>query len=218
MVYRVSGWHEPFPGAAVFGHTGGVLAPGPGPRTPITIPAPSELSRRSTGAARRCRRRDLGWPPSHADLLSAPPHPGDSSRPERTTRFDERGIALSPDGQWYLYTSNETNRSEVYLSRLGGDGARWPVSNSGGAEPRWSRNGEVFFRTADSVSVTRITLGPVPKIEPPRALFADRSYYVGLESVWDVSPDGKQFVFVKTDDGNPTLTLMLDWIPGWRGR
>ncbi len=167
-------------------------------------------------AERLLWREDAG--PYNRDILSAAPHRGDSTRPERATRFDERGIALSPDGQWYLYTSNETNRSEVYLSRLGGDGARWPVSNSGGTEPRWSRNGEVFYRTADSVYVTRITLGPVPKIEPPRALFADRSYYVGLESVWDVSPDGKQFVFVKTDDGNPTLTLMLNWIPGWRGR
>ncbi len=159
-------------------------------------------------------REDAG--PYNRDIRSAAPHRGDSTRPERATRFDERGIALSPDGQWYLYTSNETNRSEVYLSRLGGDGARWPVSNSGGTEPRWSRNGEVFYRTADSVYATRITLGPVPKIEPPRALFADRSYYVGLESVWDVSPDGKQFVFVKTEEGSTTLNLMLNWIPGWR--
>ena len=166
------------------------------------------------GGQRLLWREDAG--PYNRDILSAAPHRGDSTRPERATRFDERGIALSPDGRWYLYTSNETNRSEVYLSRLGGDGARWPVSNSGGAEPRWSRNGEVFYRTADSVYTTRITLGPAPRIEPPHALFADHSYYIGLESVWDVAPDGKHFVFVKTEEGSATLNLMLNWIPGWR--
>ena len=160
-------------------------------------------------------REDVGA--NSRDILSAAPHRADSTRPERTTQFDERGIALSPDGQWYLYTSNETTRSDVYLSRLGGDGARWPVSRSGGAEPRWARNGEVFYRTPDSVFTTRITLGATPRIEPPRALFADRSYYIGLESVWDVSPDGRRFVFVRVeDDGNTRLDLLTNWISTWR--
>jgi hypothetical protein len=76
----------------------------------------------------------------------------------------------------------------------------------------------VFYRTADSVYAARVTLGPAPRIEPGRALFAHDSYYIGYEAVWDVSPDGKRFVFVKLDDEGTTLNLMLNWIPGWRGR
>ena len=171
-----------------------------------------------TPDGRRVLWREDGGAANVRDILSAVPHVGDSIRPERATRFDERGIALSPDGQWYLYSSNETGRSEVYLSRIGGDGARWPVSNSGGTEPRWSRNGEVFYRTADSVYATRVTLGPAPRIEPARALFAHDSYYIGFEAVWDVSPDGKRFAFVKLDDEGTTLNLMLNWIPGWLRR
>ncbi len=150
------------------------------------------------------------------DILSAEPR-SSVARPERATRFDERGIALSPDEQWYLYTSTETGRSEVYLSRLGGDGARWKVSPSGGTEPRWARNSEVFFRTIDSVYATRVTLGATPRVEPPRALFADDFYYVGYEAVWDVSADGKRFVFVAVDQtSRATIDLMVNWIKPWR--
>ncbi len=159
-------------------------------------------------------REDVGV--NSRDILSAAPRSGDA-RPERATAFDERGIALSPDGRWYLYTSTETGRSEVYLSRLGGDGARWRVSRSGGAEPRWARNGELFYRTIDSVFVTRATLGAEPRIEPPRALFASDAFYIGYEAVWDVSPDGKRFVFVAVDrTTHATIDLMVNWVPRWR--
>ena len=160
-------------------------------------------------------REDVGA--NARDVLSAAPGGGDSARAERATRFDERGIALSPDGLWYLYTSTETGRSEVYLSRLGGNGARWAVSRSGGSEPRWARNGEVFFRTQDSVYATRVVLGATPRVDPPRALFADDSYYVGFEAVWDVSPDGRRFVFVIEEGAATTaLQLMVNWATQWR--
>jgi hypothetical protein len=72
------------------------------------------------------------------------------------------------------------------------------------------------FRAPDSVFTTRIALGTTPRIEPPRARFADRSYYVGLESVWDVSPDGRRFVFVGVEDGgNTRLFLMTNWVSAY---
>jgi len=150
------------------------------------------------------------------DILSAELS-SKSVRPERATRFDERGIALSPDGEWYLYTSTETGRSEVYLSRLGGDGARWRVSPSGGAEPRWARNGEIFYRTLESIYVTRATLNANPQVAPPRLLFADPYYYIGFEAIWDVSADGQQFAFVALDQSALAyVDLMVNWIPRWR--
>jgi Tol biopolymer transport system component len=159
-------------------------------------------------------REDVGL--NARDILSAEPR-SSTARPERATRFDDRGIALSPDGEWYLYTSTGTGRSEVHLSRLGGDGARWRVSPNGGAEPRWARNGEVFYRTLDAVYATRVTLGATPRVEPPKALFADEFYYVGYEAVWDVSADGERFVFVAVDrDANATLDLMVNWVARWR--
>ena len=63
------------------------------------------------------------------------------------TEFDEHTPAISPDGRWLAYASNETSRYEVYVTRYPELGSRWPVSTSGGKEPLWSRDGkELFFR------------------------------------------------------------------------
>ncbi|HEV8411753.1 MAG TPA: protein kinase, partial [Gemmatimonadaceae bacterium] len=39
---------------------------------------------------------------------------GATAIPLAATRFDEKGIALSPDGKWFAYTSNESGINEVY--------------------------------------------------------------------------------------------------------
>ena len=139
------------------------------------------------------------------------------ARPLRATAFDERGVAVSPDGKWYLYSSTESGVSQVYVARLDGDGSRWAVSGEGGAEPRWAKNGEAFFRVGDSVFVTRIALGDTPRVDPPRALFGGAYMATGYEAVWDVSPDGKRFAMVRVHEtGAINLELMVNWIPRWQ--
>jgi serine/threonine-protein kinase len=55
-----------------------------------------------------------------------------------STTFDEAAIALSPDGRWLAYESNETGRLEVFVRPFPNTGAaKWQVSTSGG----WPRSG-----------------------------------------------------------------------------
>ena len=62
------------------------------------------------------------------------------------SQADERYPSFSPDGRWVAYTSNETGRNEVYVAPFPGTGAKWQVSQNGGALPRWRRDGaELFF-------------------------------------------------------------------------
>ena len=63
--------------------------------------------------------------------------------------FDESGAAMSPNGRWIAYVSNESGRTEVYVRPFPDvDQGRWQISTAGGVEPRWSRNGrELFFLT-----------------------------------------------------------------------
>src|SRR5262249_54469895 len=66
------------------------------------------------------------------------------------TPFDERHDSFSPDGRWLAYASNETGRFEIYAQAFPGKGEKWQISNSGGVNPVWSRNGhELFYRTED---------------------------------------------------------------------
>ena len=126
---------------------------------------------------------------------------GASAIPLAVTRFDEKGITLSPDGKWFAYTSNESGANEVYIRRLDKDSPRWPVSHGGGNEARWSKNGELFFRRGDSVFVSRVTLGAEPKITTPAALFGLRFDATTYEAMWDAAPDGSRFVATREKAG-----------------
>ena len=136
---------------------------------------------------------------------------GANPMPLAVTRFDEKGIALSPDGKWLAYASDETGANEVYIRRLDASARQWPVSRTGGTEPRWTKSGEIFFRRGDSVFVSRVTLGAEPAASPPAALFAARFDATGYEPMWDASPDGKQFVVTRSiRQGEQKLMVLLN--------
>ena len=64
---------------------------------------------------------------------------------------------LSPDGRWLAYVSNASGRDEVYVVSFPdptGSG-RISVSEGGGAEPAWARNGrELVYRSLDDFLVS----------------------------------------------------------------
>ena len=64
-----------------------------------------------------------------------------------STEFQEAAPALSPDGRWLAYHSNETGRFEVYVRPFPNtDSTRVLVSNDGGVAPVWAKSGgELFF-------------------------------------------------------------------------
>ena len=82
------------------------------------------------------------------DLVAVPLAEPGPDRPILQSGYNEEYPALSPDGRWLAYVSDESNQLEVYLRRFQGEGAKVRVSQSGGSEPVWSRNGrELFYRS-----------------------------------------------------------------------
>ena len=67
------------------------------------------------------------------------------------TPFDETSAALSADGRFLAYQSDESGRWEIYLLKLD-DRRRVAISLSGGREPVWSENGNaLFYRAPDAL-------------------------------------------------------------------
>jgi hypothetical protein len=101
----------------------------------------------------------------------------------------------------------------VYVRRLDGTAGRWLVSAGGGTESRWGANGrEIFYRHEDSLYVVTFeaTPGADPVLGSPRALF--EAPYTGwpTEVHYDVTSDGRQFVFVGGNNGTVALNVVLN--------
>ena len=84
--------------------------------------------------------------------VSDPDHPKPGKpEPFLRTPSNERYPAVSPDGRWIAYESDESGRDEVYVRPFPGPGGKWQISNAGGSLPVWSRNGrELFFENLDN--------------------------------------------------------------------
>jgi Tol biopolymer transport system component len=148
------------------------------------------------------------------DIWVTPVDTSQAARPLANTIGAEMSMALSPDGRWLAYTSNESGGNEVYIRAITGSGPKYQVSR-GGAQPRWGSAGkELFFRNGDSLYVVPISPGENLGIGSARGLFSGRFATAGVGSgvEYDVRPDGQRFVFVRDrPDDRRRIEVVLNW-------
>jgi hypothetical protein len=65
--------------------------------------------------------------------------------PLTETPYNEWDPALSPDGRWMAYTSDESGQYEVYVTSFPDGGRKWQLSKDGGESPKWSQRGDELF-------------------------------------------------------------------------
>ncbi len=130
---------------------------------------------------------------------------------------------FSPDGRFVAFQATESGRSEVFVLPFPSTGQRWQVSQAGGVEPRWNRNGrELFFfdpenrLMAAEVSSSTSSLGF--QVGDIRALF--QFHGSGGTPRYDVSADGSRFLVTMppAGPGDPPVTIVTDWITRLRKR
>jgi len=120
--------------------------------------------------------------------------------------FGESAPALSPNGQWLAYQSDETGELEVYVRPYPGDGARVSVSLHGGSEPVWAHNGrELFFRSGDSLMTAAVAPGPTFGVTGRRLLFTSGFLSGDGFREYDVAPDDQHFVLLTGASARSTL-------------
>ena len=158
--------------------------------------------------------------------------PGSSSwEPLIQTDAGEFYPALSPDGRWLAYASNETGRSEVYVQRFPELGQRRPISLDGGYGPAWSADGQelFYFFTAGAgpLGMARVTIesdATTLTAGPPERLF-DRNFYDqrGSHRKYDLLPDGRFLMITPGGDGGPgtspsDVVVVQNWFSDLQAR
>jgi Tol biopolymer transport system component len=150
-------------------------------------------------------RRDLGV----FDTGSA------TARPVLASPANELHPAISPDGRWLAYDSDESGRAEVYVRPFPDTAARrWAISVEGGHSPLWSRDGrELFYVNGQSLVAVAMRIdGPELVPGAPAVLF-DGPFDTTQDNNYDVSPDGTYFIMIEPDPEE--LLHGLHVVIGW---
>ncbi len=120
-----------------------------------------------------------------------------------SSRYTEGWPALSPDGRWLAYQSDESGRPEVYVRTWPRLGDKVQISQNGGTEPAWSRDGrELFYRSAGGAEprlvAAAIETNPQFRVRTRTPLFSVASYeFATPHRNYDVFPDGRSFLMVR---------------------
>ncbi len=124
-----------------------------------------------------------------------------TEQPLIVTAFLEGFSAISPDGRWIAYTSDETGQNEVYVRPFPKvDDGKEQISTDGGEEPLWGPEGRgLFYRRASDNSVLAVEVDTEPSFTggTPRLLFTGDYLGIGNRPSYDIASDGR-FLMMKS--------------------
>jgi Tol biopolymer transport system component len=165
---------------------------GAGPERRLTkssdIQYPSAFTPDGRTIVFRAFSSDTGW-----DLFTIAVSGDTPAQRLLQTPANEMDASVSPDGRLIAYTSDDSGRAEIYVSRFPEMSGRVAVSSGGGFRPRWRSDGrEIFFvGTNNRISAAGVspTSGSVTVSAP--APLAATALFRGL---YAPAPNGERFL------------------------
>jgi Tol biopolymer transport system component len=134
--------------------------------------------------------------------------------------FEERNGQFSTDSRFIAYQSNESGIFEIYVQPFPKTGDKWQISNGGGVQPRWGRDGkELFYIDPDGnlMAASLEASGQRANVGKSVSLFQTKialgGYMNIMRAQYDVSRDGQSFLINNTV-GEPSpspITIVTNW-------
>ena len=140
------------------------------------------------------------WAGQPSDLFLLSMEADFVSQPLFAEVFDEDFSAISPDGRWIAYESNEEEETQVYVQPFPNiEDGKWVISRESGAIPVWGPDGrELFYWNTNGAAMMRVAVESEPTFSAgnPEELFSTGSYFFDKPG-FDVSSDGR-FLLMKS--------------------
>jgi eukaryotic-like serine/threonine-protein kinase len=135
---------------------------------------------------------------------------------------NEQGVAISPNGRWTAYQSDESGEDEIYVRPFPDvNSGRWQISTSGGTRPLWRRDGaELFYVMEESGggAVMAVTIDADSSFVPGTPTLLFEGDFIAPNSgrhVYDVSLDGERFLMIKRADSSETRQPQIIVVKNW---
>jgi Tol biopolymer transport system component/DNA-binding winged helix-turn-helix (wHTH) protein len=126
---------------------------------------------------------------------------------------------FSPDGRFVVYSSNETGRAEIWVRPFGRGEQKWLVSDGGGLQPRWSKDGtEIFYVEDDRLVAVKVSVTPEFSRGPKEILFRSDSLLGSIIPQYDVSDDGERIAVARPlhEDVPAVIRVVQNWYEEFR--
>ncbi len=145
----------------------------------------------------------------HADrngLYLVDPTPGAKPRPFLTGQFLVAWPAISPDGHWLAYGSNESGAFRVYVRAYPGGGPPYPISAESGSLPVWgATSNDLYYATHAGLVRAHLTFSEGVRVVDRKPIPGTSSKVLylggGKSTAYDVGKDGR--ILVPSNRGAP---------------
>jgi Tol biopolymer transport system component len=151
---------------------------------------------------------------SSADIIKIELRQGAQKAGVVDSKFNEFAAALSADGRWMAYQSNESGRPEIYVRNLE-TGSRTQISTASGEEPHWAPDGSgLYYRNANFLNFVPIQTGAVLQAGTAKTFVTDIFDLRSNSGVtFDVNrPDGRILMIrPPKDQSASTIKVVFNW-------
>ena len=123
---------------------------------------------------------------------------------------------FSPDAHWIAYSSDESEKMEVYVQAFPITQGKWQVSTGGGGAPQWSKDGkEIYYVAPDKKLMIVDVKGVGASFEQgiPKPLFDVDVDSYQAPNRYAVSKDGQRFLVNTSVEGTSLKPIMaiINW-------
>jgi serine/threonine protein kinase len=141
---------------------------------------------------------------------------GRKEKPLIATRFNESGAVLSPAGTWMAFTSDQSGKLQVYLTRFPSAEGRIQVSIGEGRNAVWSPDGRrLYYRRGDgAIMAVEVGAGSPPALSRPAEVVRLPPAPAARGS-FDVMPDGR--LLLVDDESVGAMAAELRIVVNWFG-